>query len=195
MSALDDLIDYLGDQIEADPADEGFRVDGPAKADWAARKVVQAHRKAAEVERVYREQRDRLDQWWSEEHARIMRTADFMAGHLTAYHAALVSREEVEGVPEKNLTKTINLPSGVKLTRRAQQPVYEVDVAAVCAWIATQPEAARDELETRLLRVKVDADKPGIKTYVTQTGDVPAGVSIEQRGPKYDVSVPVGDAS
>lgn len=162
MSALaeswDDLDDDLAfTQLGAIPEDGGS-IDA-SLADRMLRRVLRERRAVEADEAVAQAQIDQVNAWL--ERRRAARDTSYLEACLRQYHEARLA------VDPK--AKTVSLPSGRLVARKAPD---RVDVPDATAFFAEQPD------DSELVRHRFEPDKPSILKHIKATGEVPAGVEF-----------------
>lgn len=184
MSALEqdrieqDLAEFLAGpdpDYDADP-------EPPQDADEANRRLRRLARiraDIAQVEETAARQIDQINAWAERRYEVLHARARWEQAGLEMWHRAVLADD-----PNR---KTISLPCGT-LKSRAQQPVWVFDDEVFCAWAK---EHAPD-----LVRVRLSPDRSAAKQeivllddgrYITGTGEVVPGVTVEVRGPSFSV--------
>lgn len=160
------LEDHL---TEAHTEDDAFTVDTAEKADWAVRKIARRRRQLGAAEEVAAAEQTRIAECITDERRRCADDTAFLAGLLEGWHRRLL-----EDDPK---AKTVRLPAG-ELVARKQPDRVEVD---------TDVFLLSQEQGSPLVRVKREPDKPEIMRHARQTGEVPAGVTIEQGDVRFTI--------
>lgn len=156
--------------------DTPFIVDNDQKAEWAARKIMEARQDT---------------QKWTEYYERQLSAIRRANEDTEAYFAALLA-DYFETVPHK-ATKTqesYSLPS-CKLVIKAQQPEFNRDEAVLCDYL---DKKGRDDLVKITRRADWAALKKMLKvmedgTCVDADGEVVEGVQAFSRQPEFKVEM------
>lgn len=107
---------------------QGWQIDSLDAAEWAARRLIAAERRADEVRAQAEIWREPIDRWETDELARLDPAIRYFTDRLRAF--ALVRRAD-----DERHNKTTRLPSGEITTRSGGEPKVVVeDEAAVIAW-------------------------------------------------------------
>lgn len=174
-----------GDGESVIPDDTRFVVDSTAKAEWAMQRLITAENEGNAAVAQRDEFVQRADRWFERVTARPSRTVEFMRRLLTDYHKRLWDEAVAAGVRERDLPRTVPLPSG-DLTSRAPGPGRLVveDEAALIGWLETNG-APVDDLTSRSIRKAdlrescVEVEKDG-ETVLVFDGQVVPHVRIEK---------------
>ena len=156
--------------------DTPFTVDNDQKAEWAARKILEARQDT---------------QKWTEYYERQLSAIRRANEDTEAYFAALLA-DYFETVPHK-ATKTqesYSLPS-CKLVLKAQQPEFNRDEAVLCDYL---DKKGRDDLVKITRRADWAALKKTLKvmedgTCVDADGEVVEGVQAFSRQPEFKIEM------
>lgn len=170
-----------GDDPEPNPA---FRVDSTTKAEWAMRKVVAARADLARIAAEAEELQHRIIAWHQQAERRPQRTIEHFEALLVRYHRETYEAAVAEGVREKDLPKSIKLPSGVlKSTAPGKGRLVVDDEAALVEWLVTNDYV--DDLTKRTVKnaelrsAAVETDKDGV-TVLVLGGEVVPHVRIDK---------------
>lgn len=192
------LSDHLAAAYEAPEDDEAraaFRVDSPAAAEWAMRKLAKAQADADEANRQYRAELDRINTWVDREHDRIGRDASFFASLLIDWHRRLCDAELAEaGSWDKVRHKTRRLPSGEVSARQAPDSWAATDEPAFIAWAeANRPALVKVEKSAKISEAKKAlVAKEIFGTHMAldpHTGEVVPGITVTPGEVHYSVKV------
>lgn len=162
---------------------EGFTVQDPDQAMWAARKLRQMRERLDEAQATAQREVDRIEAWLEEVARPLEAGMAHMEGLLTEYH-----RRKFKADPT---AKTVKLP-GVVLTARAQQPEWTWDDDAFVAWakahkrpdLVRRPKPVPDKVKAKAELTTTDTG-----AVVDANGVVVEGVKAMPRDPKHDVKV------
>lgn len=158
------------DVPETDEAREAFRIDGPASAAWAMRKLRDARRHQAEVRAVADDEIERVQAWASAEHAKRERDAAWFEG--------LLRRWALDCRAADPRAKTVSTPYGVVSTRPSAG-AWDVDDSAVLAWAReARPELVQVTEKLRLGDAKKALTVDGGKVVDPTTGEVVPGIEV-----------------
>ena len=178
------LAEYMETSLEpAGGESTRFRVDGPATADWALRKLARIRARQAENSALAAVERERIGEWERDENAKLQHDADFFAGLLSEWHRLVLDAE-----PDR---RTVALPAG-KLVARKQPDRWDFDAAAFLQWAV---RAGRAEfVRTPAPEVDKAAAKKALAVkdgavVDTATGEVVEGVTVEPGDVRYSVEV------
>jgi phage host-nuclease inhibitor protein Gam len=160
-ASYDELQDHLIAATEPAASPEGFRVHDESSADWALRVIGKHRRLLAVHEDVAKAQIEHTNEWLDDQRKRYLESTEYLVGLLEGYHRQLLD--------ENPKAKTIRLPAGNLVARKAPDVVDVTDADAFVAWA----EAGHDEL----LRVKTDPDKPKIRSALGH--DAEDGVLVD----------------
>jgi hypothetical protein len=174
----------------------GYRLADLGGAEWAMRKMREAHEHVAEVE-AQAAQWAREVTWWAERESRAaVATATYMAGLLEDYH-----RRRREEDPKAATTR---LPSGVIESTAHKAAVEVTDEEALLAWcqanaptaVVTVPEsykvpAAAVKVLGTIVEDHVQDGEDGpvatVRSFVTAGGERIPGVAV--KAPRLSVRV------
>lgn len=159
--------------MESSGSDIPFVIDNDEKAEWALHKIEQIRKNADKWKTFYAEQARKAQE-------KAEADESYFLAKLESYFAF---------VPHKS-TKTqesYSLPSG-KLVKKVQQPSYNRDDAHLLPWAK----------ENALCKVVESPDWASIKKRCLisgenvvdiETGEIIPGVTVEQRGTVFTVSI------
>lgn len=167
---------------------------GAEHADWLLRRLARTRRQTADVRTVAAAERDRIDTWEAGRLQQLQKETDWLEDALAQYHRAVLARE-----PKR---KSIDLPFG-KLISRAQQPEWDIDPDVFLPWAweharelvnpgnPKPPVATPDKAAVKKALSIPGKPKPGELVHpVTAGGEVPPGVAVLIREPKFEAETP-----
>lgn len=131
-----DLLEHLMQDVEApEPeAPQGWQVDSPDKAEYAAWKIAMAQKVKAEKKAELDAWMERAKEWYAKETEEADRTINFFTEALQPY----IRAEITSGKTKKKSIKFIN---GAKAGFTSQAPEFNYDEADLLAWAeANAPE-------------------------------------------------------
>lgn len=168
-----DLENSIADGVpERTDADLEFKVTNEREADWALRKLAQRRRQAEANRELAEAERERIDTWLAERNAELQADCEFFEGHLAAYHAQILVKDEGR--------KTIKLPGGTLKARKRPDGVEVTD--EFIPW-------ALDNNRNDLVRVKHEVDKNAVKQAVLKDGEILTGVDVVKGDLTFSVEV------
>ena len=194
MNALQEqeLIDLALEQED----DEGFPMDDSElkerwkvmnldSANWCLRKLAALKAKQQEIDKLAKQEMERIRVWQEQASKGLDRQAEFFTGLLEEYH-----RGELRKDPK---TKTIATPYG-EMHLRKQQPQWEYHEEQLMIYLkANRPDLVKE-------KVTYAPDKASIKKYCKVsgnqvfdiiTGEVIPGVAVYDRAEAFSVKVEV----
>lgn len=193
-----DLFPELDDQL-ATLAEEGlddaalaestgmFVIDSLDKANWAVRRIAVATGRLAESEGFARRERERLELWLEGERQRAERSTAFLAGLLRRYHESRLA--------EDPKAKTIRLPAGELVCRKASD-AWDIDDAEFIAWAEANrredllrrkdPEVDRNAVKKALMPAIEPAPTDPVVVF-DENGEVVPGVRVVGGEPTFKV--------
>ena len=138
---------FVPDDAAVDAVDDdgagAWVPDNLGQADWSARRAQRWRRQMAEACAVAQAELDelhvevrQLEAFIAKEQARYLEKIARAEGAVTAYHRHIWQVEELEGVPDRDRTRTLRLPCGAVSERRVaggSRPVIVDDGAALVA--------------------------------------------------------------
>lgn len=165
---------------------ETFSVDSLMRADWAARKMMQAK---AEMAAVAKEYNTAIKEWTEAREAAVRkakRDAEFMEYHLLSFLARKVE-EDPDGDP--TVAITINLPCGAELA-------YRPNPGGVRRLVVEEPEEVikwceenlPDAIEYKLINAKV-------KEALTNEAPIPGARLVDPESDPFRVTLPKKEQS
>lgn len=122
---MTDAAESLDRHLSTFAASTGFVVDSKEKAAWAARLVARNDRQLRESETVMNTQVAAIGEWFEAEKRRC--DTGYLREMLVRYHRTLVAQELADGVSPDRVRKTLPLPDGVTVERRAARTSVVVD--------------------------------------------------------------------
>lgn len=162
---MDMLLEH--DLQEAQERKEEFRVSDLQGATWAFRKLRAIEEKQKEITAIATEEKQRIDEWLSNESKSLNDDKAYFEGLLSAYY-----------IEEKAKDKKFKLstPYGKVTSRKTEKYIYE-DVQAIMDY------CNMNELD--VIRVKEELDKSAFKKICKggvnqETGEVVPGVRVEK---------------
>lgn len=190
MNALQEL--ELMEIIEADRAEiedqelkERWKVENLEAANWCLRKLAALKAKQQEIDKLAKQEMERIRVWQEQASKGLERQAEFFTGLLEEYH-----RRELAADPKR---KTITTPYG-EMHLRKQQPQWEYHEEQLMTYLkANRPDLVKEKI-TYL------PDKASIKKYCKVsgnqvfdiiTGEVIPGVAVYDRAEAFSVKVEV----
>lgn len=177
----------IAPQVVSDAEWQVARIEGRwvpvslAAAEWAARKLVDAHSELGEIAAEVEEYAAQVMAWASEQMssgraAELVRSIEVLETALTRY--ALDRRAESDGK-----VKTVKLPTVELRTTKARErkPKFKViDTDAIVAWAEKDaPETIRKSVDLKLLKLLVVRDGDGQEHVITADGEPVPGVEHE----------------
>lgn len=161
---MDMLLEH--DLQEAQERKEEFRVSDLQGATWVFRKLRAIEEKQKEIAAIATEEKQRIDEWLSNESKSLNDDKAYFEGLLSAYY-----------IEEKAKDKKFKLstPYGKVTSRKTEKYIYE-DVQAIMDY------CNMNELD--VIRVKEELDKSAFKKICKggvnqETGEVVPGVRVE----------------
>jgi hypothetical protein len=164
-----------------------FLVDSTAKAEWAMRRVVAARAEIARIAAEAEELQHRIIAWHQQAERRPQRTLEHFEALLVRYHRDQYEQAIADGVREKDLPKSIKLPSGVlRSTAPGKGRLVVDDEDALIEWLdanttldVIEEVVARKVQAAKLRAVAVETDKDG-ETVLIVSGQVAPHVRVER---------------
>ena len=169
---MEDIVSKVNDIMYAaqeaqDTVLPGFRITDDGMAEWAVRKISEAKAEKAKMQKYYAGQMRAIEE-------RCGKTEAFFTGALMEYFNSVPRRATKTGIEK------YALPSG-ELVRRPAGIEYRRDEDALLNWCKSEhPE---------FVKVKESASWSEIKAYMKETGEVPKGVTAEEKEPEFEVKV------
>lgn len=162
--------------------DERFKVEDPRSANWCFRKMKALEEKEKEIEKIAKEEINRIKEWKKEETEKLERSYNFFEGLLYEYF--LEKREED---PEFNFSS----PYG-RISTREQRPKWN--------YLNEEEtiEYLKEANKKEFVRVKESLDKrefkknfkiAGNKVIDKETGAVVPGIEIQEREDKVVIKL------
>ena len=196
VEALEQFMDEKYDQLTADDRElftqldeneeafrqiKRFRIETLEQADWAVRKIAKIEHRRAEAQALAQAEIQKIEKWLKEQEAR--------ANHERLFFETLLKEYMENKQQEEPKTKTIKLPHG-KIAIRQQQPEFIRDNEILLDWLKTnRPEFIRIKEEPDWSGLKKVVQVAGEKVIDPESGEVVAGVRVEERPPKLVVEV------
>jgi hypothetical protein len=190
VNALQEL--ELMEIIEADRAEiedqelkERWKVENLEAANWCLRKLAALKAKQQEIDKLAKQEMERIRVWQEQASKGLERQAEFFTGLLEEYHRGRL-REDPRA-------KTITTPYG-EMHLRKQQPQWEYHEEQLMTYLkANRPDLVKEKI-TYL------PDKASLKKYSNVvgnqvvdiiTGEVIPGVAVYDRAEAFSVKVEV----
>jgi phage host-nuclease inhibitor protein Gam len=131
------------------------------------RRLAELQRTVDENNEVLKASIERLKERTKRLNAQAERGVGFFSGALREYAEA--NRAELLGGGKK---KSRGLPSGDIGWKAVPEKVTVLDEAVAIAWARSQP------VESELLRIKEEVNKPALAAHFKETGEVPPGCDV-----------------
>lgn len=176
-----------GDGETVIPDDARFVVDSTAKAEWAMQRLAAAMGEIAARRAEADEMAGRVERWLDRVTRSPASTADYMRALLVDYHQRLWAAAVEAGVVERDLPRSVPLPSGDLSSRAPGKGALVVDDEdGLLAWLAENDgpvtEVSRRVIVKSLLRERcAEVDKDGA-TVLVLDGQVVPHVHVERTG-------------
>lgn len=171
----DDLVEALAPEGVPIADDGRWRIESPDQADWAVRRVAQARRRAADIERLASREIERITAWAEAQTQKLDRDETYFLGLLEEWHR---SRADEDG-------KTVALPAGKLRLRKSPDRIEVEDEDGFVAWVESADHDALDGV----LRWQPQILKSAIKDYMVRTGEIPPHVRIVTGLERFSVDV------
>lgn len=155
---------------------EAFRIDNDGAADWALRKLAVIEKRMKDADALADQEIQRVTEWLKAEQDRYENDRAWFVEQLEAYHRSVLA--------EDARRKTINLPAGALVSRKAPDGIEIEDDEALLAW-------ALDSKRDDLVRVKREIAKSAVKHAVLKDGEVLPHVTRVEGAVSFNVKTEV----
>ena len=157
------------DELNPEPIDE-------SKADALLYCIGKEQSGMNDVQMQAQSQIDKIKLWEEVQTAKHQKVIDDMTVRLQGYFYALKSTD-----PD---LKTKSMVNGTMKVRK-RQPLITVEDEGLFL------QKDNGDL-TRIVHASLAPDKKAIKKYIKETGDIPEGISVEERDDKFSVTINEG---
>jgi thioesterase domain-containing protein len=171
-------------ELENEEVRQSFQITDANSLNWAFRKMAALNSQKKEIEQLAQSERERIDQWETEQLKPVNNSLEHFETLINIYHAQLLQQD-----PK---AKTLSTPYGKSKSRVSKEAPEKVDEKQILIHVEEsrldefiEPKLKWGEYKKTLQIVEVN----GEKHVVNEHGQVVPGVSIKPGTVTYKVEV------